>query len=352
MSSISEHLNNDEILLLDGGVSTEIRRRGVALDKNVWSGLTTKTHPDEVRSVHEEYIDAGARVITANTFAAARHVLESINLGHESKLINFKSVQLAKEARDNAADQEVWIAGSMSSMPPLTSHREAAIDGHIESSYREQAEVLAEAGADLIIAEMMRDVDNASVVISAARATGLPVWIGYSTMMADNGVDVRSLRWKNRDQTTTALDFEDMLKTLVSLGGQAAGSLTGLGQSRSRRGQDILGQGLQRGITGLEAQALLDDIRGRDQLTLTPQRLGLQRRLPSPWGGPQDEPGPAQRDDDRHDATDLPGGGAKPGHANLSCARPSGPKRRHRTGDVPEHALQGSPPLRAANLTT
>jgi S-methylmethionine-dependent homocysteine/selenocysteine methylase len=223
MSSISEHLNNNEILLLDGGVSTEIRRRGVALDKNVWSGLTTKTHPDDVRSVHEDYIEAGAQVITANTFAAARHVLESINLGHESKLINFKSVQLAKEARDNAAAEEVWIAGSMSSMPPLTSHRETAIDGHIESSYQEQAEVLAEAGADLIIAEMMRDVDNASVVISAARATGLPVWIGYSTMMADNGVDVRSLRWKNRDETTSALDFEEMLKALVPLGGQAAG---------------------------------------------------------------------------------------------------------------------------------
>ena len=223
MSSINDRLNNNEILLLDGGVSTEIRRRGVALDKNVWSGLTTKTHPDDVRAVHEDYIEAGAQVITANTFATARHVLESINLGHEAKLINFKSVQLAREARDHVAGGEVWIAGSMSSMPPLTSHREAAIDGHIEDSYREQAEVLAEAGVDLIIAEMMRDVDNASVVISAAVATGLPVWVGYSTMMAENGVDVRSLRWKNRDDTTRALDFEHMLDVLVPLGGDAAG---------------------------------------------------------------------------------------------------------------------------------
>jgi S-methylmethionine-dependent homocysteine/selenocysteine methylase len=36
MSSLTDRLNNNEILLLDGGVSTEIRRRGVALDKNVW----------------------------------------------------------------------------------------------------------------------------------------------------------------------------------------------------------------------------------------------------------------------------------------------------------------------------
>ncbi|MCP4980236.1 MAG: homocysteine S-methyltransferase family protein, partial [Gammaproteobacteria bacterium] len=45
MASLTERLDNKEILLLDGGVSTEIRRRGIALDKNVWSGLTTKTHP-------------------------------------------------------------------------------------------------------------------------------------------------------------------------------------------------------------------------------------------------------------------------------------------------------------------
>ena len=81
MRSLTDRLDNNEILLLDGGVSTEIRRRGVTLDKNVWSGLATKTNPDQVREVHEDYIRAGAQVITANTYSTARHVLESVNLG-------------------------------------------------------------------------------------------------------------------------------------------------------------------------------------------------------------------------------------------------------------------------------
>jgi len=223
MSRLAERLHNKEILLLDGGVSTEIRRRGVALDKNVWSGLTTKTNPDEVRQVHADYIQAGAQIITANTYSTARHVLESINLGHESKLLNFKSVQLAQQARDEVAQEEVFIAGSMSSMPPLTSHREVAIDGQVESSYQELAEGLANAGVDLIIAEMMRDIENASMVIKAAVSTGLPVLIGFSAMMAENGVDVRSLRWKNTDDTTSAHDFGEMVETLKPLGGLAAG---------------------------------------------------------------------------------------------------------------------------------
>ena len=223
MTSLAEQLNNKKILLLDGGVSTEIRRRGIALDRNVWSGLTTKTHPDAVRQVHEDYIQAGAQIITANTYSTARHVLESINLGHESKLINLKSVQLAQQARDNVAREDVYVAGSMSSMPPLTSHREVAIDGQIESSYQELADGLAAAGVDLIIAEMMRDVENASIVIKAAVSTGLPVFIGFSAMMAENGVDVRSLRWKNSDDTTSAHDFGEMVDALKPLGGQAAG---------------------------------------------------------------------------------------------------------------------------------
>jgi homocysteine S-methyltransferase len=223
MSRLTERLHNKEILLLDGGVSTEIRRRGVALDKNVWSGLATKTNPDEVRQVHEDYIKAGAQIITANTYSTARHVLESINLGHESKLLNLKSVQLAQQARDEVAREEVFIAGSMSSMPPLTSHQEVAVGGQIESSYQELAEGLADAGVDLIIAEMMRDIENASIVIKAAVSTGLPVFIGFSAMMAENGVDVRSLRWKNADDTTSAHDFGEMVETLKPLGGQAAG---------------------------------------------------------------------------------------------------------------------------------
>jgi len=223
MKSLTERLQAGEILLLDGGVSTEIRRRGVALDKNVWSGLATKTNPDEVRQVHEDYIRAGAQIITANTYSTARHVLESINLGHEAKMLNLKSVQLAQQARDAVASDTVLIAGSMSSMPPLSSHREVAIDGQVESSYQELAESLLNAGVDLIIAEMMRDVENASMVIRAAVATGLPVLIGFSAMMADNGVDVRSLRWKNTDDTTEAHDFGAMVDQLKPLGGLAAG---------------------------------------------------------------------------------------------------------------------------------
>lgn len=223
MQTITERLATGKIILLDGGVSTEVQKRGASMDPNVWSGLTTKTNPDVVREVHEDYIRAGSEVITANTYSTARHVLESIMLGHEAKLINFKSVQLAKEARDNAADRDVWIAGSMSSMPPLTSDHEVVIDAHAEASYREQAEVLAQAGVDLIITEMMRDIENATMVVNAALATGLPVWVGFSTMVDDSGMDVRGLHWKNTHDIENAQDFSAIVDAVCSQSIQAAG---------------------------------------------------------------------------------------------------------------------------------
>ena len=72
--------------------------------------------------------------LTANTFACARHVLESIKLGDETKKINTEAVILAKKARDNAAKEETWIAGSMSSMAPFGSSKEVAEGKKIEGN--------------------------------------------------------------------------------------------------------------------------------------------------------------------------------------------------------------------------
>ena len=220
MNSIINLLNNNKIILMDGGVSTEIQKRGIKMHSEVWSGIAHRINPNIVCQVHEDYIHAGSQIITANTFACARHVLESINLGEETKKINHDAVILAKKARDRSAKEDVWIAGSMSSMAPFNCPKEVAEGKKVEANYRELAETLAEAGVDLIIAEMMRDVVNAKLVVEAALSTGLPVWIGYSAMLANDGHRVLSWRWKN---SHPPIDFEYLVEVISALGGDAAG---------------------------------------------------------------------------------------------------------------------------------
>ena len=220
MNVLNESLKNNEIILLDGAVSTEIQRRGVVMDSNVWSGLAHMTEPQAVLQVHEDYIQAGAQVITANTYSTARHVLESIDLGGEVKDINTEAVKLAQAARENVAKDKTWIAGSISSMAPFNSPLEVASGYKVEDNYLELAEILAEAGVDLIIVEMMRDIENARLVVKAALSVGLPVWVGYSAMMSEDRKSVLAWYWKNKLPTTS---FGDLVHAIAKLGGDAAG---------------------------------------------------------------------------------------------------------------------------------
>jgi len=223
MSTISELLNNNSIILLDGGVSTEIQQRGVTMDNQAWSALATRTHPNVVREVHEDYIRAGAQVITANTYSTARHVLESIGLGEETRAINTEAVQVARAARDNAASEPTWIAGSMSSFPPFNSPHDVTTGASAAANYEELAVTLAEAGVDLIIAEMMRDFENAPMIIEAALSVDLPVWIGYSACRTGDGANVRSYPWRRAGGSTVTHDFSELVKAITLLGGEAAG---------------------------------------------------------------------------------------------------------------------------------
>ncbi len=73
---LDDMLRKQEILVLDGAVGGEIARLGGVMDGAAWCAVANKTHPETVRLVHEAYVRAGSNVVTANTFATCRHVLE------------------------------------------------------------------------------------------------------------------------------------------------------------------------------------------------------------------------------------------------------------------------------------
>jgi methionine synthase I (cobalamin-dependent) len=160
----------------------------VPMDRQAWSATANLTHPDVVRGVHEDYIRAGADVVITNTLATARCHLEAAGLGERVAEVNRRAVELAREARDRAAGhREVWVAGSMSTMAPGSDPARRPSVARLSEMLREQADVLARAGVDLIVLEMMRDVDYAAGAVDAARATGLPVWVGFSCRQAADG---------------------------------------------------------------------------------------------------------------------------------------------------------------------
>lgn len=187
MENLQERLEGGEVIFLDGGTGTELEKRGVPMNDAAWCATALATHQDVVREVHEDYIRAGAEVVITNTFPAAKHVLEESGVGDRFRELNARAVELAAEARENAAGEPVYIAGSMSTFPPRLDHGYDPDEQRARDNYAEQAEVLAGAGVDLIALEMMRDVEQTEYAIEAARATGLPIWVGFSCKQDEDG---------------------------------------------------------------------------------------------------------------------------------------------------------------------
>lgn len=218
MSKLEQRLADGEVIVIDGAMGTELQRRGVPMDRVAWSAAAIATHPETIREVHEDYIRAGAEVIIANTFGTARHVLAQAALGERVEELNRRAVELAKEARDRAADgREVLIAGSISSFMPEDSKDKQVMPDVAVASYKEQAEILTAAGADLIALEMMQDVAYTAYALEAALAAGLPVWVGFSCRLAEDGKRVLTFR----DDVNAS--FADTVDKVMSLGGSVAG---------------------------------------------------------------------------------------------------------------------------------
>ncbi len=197
------------VLVIDGGMGTELQRRGVPMDEVVWSGAAVLSHPDVVRTVHEDYIRAGADVIITNTFGSTRQMLGGAGLGAQVEQVHRRAVGLAQAARV-ATNSQVAIAGSLSPSPPGFDSQAYPSPEEELAVYRESAQLLADSGVDLIALEMLEDTVHAPLAMRAALETGLPVWLGVSCRR----VDGRLVRFSQRAAEVSLADILDLLVPL------------------------------------------------------------------------------------------------------------------------------------------
>ncbi len=196
-STLMDHINAGQHLLIDGATGTELERRGVPMHDKAWCGRTPLTHGEVLREVHLDYIRAGAQVITSDTFGSAKHVLEDSGLGDEFVAINQAAIEIARQAADEApVDHPLWVGGSVCTSFVAGNDMAALDPARARLGFREQIAILVDGGADLLMLEMVfAHLDRVGIEITvdaveAAAATGLPVWIGMSTKLAKEGNDV------------------------------------------------------------------------------------------------------------------------------------------------------------------
>ena len=198
--NIEKKLSSGQTIILDGGTGTDIQRRGAPMSGETWCAEVNLTHPDIVRAVHEDYVRVGADIITANTFASSALSFNYYGRDDDLLKIDAAAVAIAKRA---AAGKPVAVAGSVSTMRPVAPGTDRTLkekewpEAEARALFQRKVENLANAGVDLLMMEMMRDVDYSVYATEAAIATGLPVWVGISV---ERRVDGQLVGFGREDQ--------------------------------------------------------------------------------------------------------------------------------------------------------
>ncbi|MBT3559170.1 MAG: homocysteine S-methyltransferase family protein [Rhodospirillales bacterium] len=165
-----------KIALLDGGLGQEISKRSTKDTHPLWSIKVMLDTPDVVSDVHRDFIEAGAKVICLNTYAATPTRMERDGYGDRFEDAHRIAIQLAKSA---AEDADVQIAGCL---PPLVASYVSDVSKNYDDSLAEYRRVVDQQkdSVDLFLIETMSNIAEASAALDAARESGKPVYVGLT----------------------------------------------------------------------------------------------------------------------------------------------------------------------------
>ena len=188
-----EILRSGETILLDGATGSELENRGIKMD-NSWCA-TASLEFDILKQIHKDYINAGAKIITTNTYASNRMILEVAGVEDKFEEINLTAINAAIQAREECGRDDVLVAGSLSHQIPYEDafrsqeERDKYIKKltpeYFQKSFDELAFFLADNGCDFILLELMYRPDRIDIIFDSASKVGLPVWAGFSSRNKD-----------------------------------------------------------------------------------------------------------------------------------------------------------------------
>ena len=214
---------DDHPLLFDGAMGTIVNN----FEDRDWEAPeeVTVRYPDRMLGIYRAYLEAGADVLTTNTFGGNLIRLKRAGLTDLVVEINRGA---AEQARSVAGDQ-AWVAGDIGQSGDFLEPLGSVTEAEMVEAFRVQAEYLAEGGADLLLCETFSDIREVQIAIQAARSTGLPVFatmtydINLHTMMGvapkdgmraceEAGADVVGCNCGNGPEEMTQV-FDQMLTT-------------------------------------------------------------------------------------------------------------------------------------------
>lgn len=169
---LADRFGTHSPVLVDGGMGTLLQDRG--LDDGGAGELWNADRPDEIRGCHQAYAEAGARLLTTNTFGGTRPRLQMHGLEDRVHELNRAAAALAREVADVHG---ILVAGDLGPTGELMEPLGTMSAADAQAIFEEQLRGLAEGGIDLVLVETMSDLGEVRAAVSAARSVvpALPV---------------------------------------------------------------------------------------------------------------------------------------------------------------------------------
>jgi 5-methyltetrahydrofolate--homocysteine methyltransferase len=158
--NLSKALQNETIILLDGAIGTELDKRGL-----MGRASCNLDAPEIVLQIQQEYARCGCDALTTNTLTMNRIFIETHNVNVSVRDVNKAGVELARQA----AGEGLYVLGDISSTGQMLEPYGTYSEQQFYDTFKEQAEILAEAGVDGFIIETVFDLREALCALKACK---------------------------------------------------------------------------------------------------------------------------------------------------------------------------------------
>ncbi len=194
-------IDSRPILLADGATGTNLFAAG--LQTGDAPELWNTEHADRITDLHRSFVNAGSDIILTNSFGGTHYRLALHKAGHRVAELNQAAARLARAEAD-AVERPVLVAGSMGPTGEILQPNGPVSIDEARRAFAEQAEALAEGGADILWIETISSAEEIEAAVLGAASIGLP--IVYTVSIDTNGRTMMGLTPAETLKISTSLN--------------------------------------------------------------------------------------------------------------------------------------------------